>query len=247
MSLIITEGIVLRTYNLDEADKIVVILSKQAGVIRATARGARRLKSRFGAGLEPCTVLALSYYEREHRELVSLRDVNILRSYFRLSKKEDITKSLAYLSELIIEFSPPNEPNPNLYRLLSACLEAISATPEVSTSVVLYFEIWILKLSGYLPDIRFCLDCSVRLQSLGEAYWDVQGSFRCENCAGKKGLVITATAINLLNSAIKLSPSAFAKLDIGQELITPNSIGSFIPRLIKRILEKELRSRTLMN
>ena len=58
-----SEAIVLRTYDLAEADKIVVCLTREAGVVRAVARGARRLKSRFGGGLEPFTLIRLSYYD----------------------------------------------------------------------------------------------------------------------------------------------------------------------------------------
>lgn len=243
MALVITEGIVLRTYNLDEADKIVVCLTRDAGIIRGTARGARRLKSKFGAGLEPCTVLALSYFERENRELVSLKDVNILKSYFGLAQKGDITKDLAYLTELVLEFSPPSEPNQNLYRLLAACLEVLEETPEVLTSIVLYFEIWILKLSGFLPDLRVCTDCRVHLKGLGGVYLNAQGSFRCEICSEKQGFSITATALNILHSALKLSPREFAIACPKQELDSTNSAGILIPKLIKRVLEKELRSR----
>lgn len=247
MSTVITEGIVLRTYNLDEADKIVVCLTRQNGIIRGTARGARRLKSKFGAGLEPCTILSLSYYERENRELVSLKDVNILKSYFGLAKTGEVTQSLAYLCELVLEFSPPNEPNPHLYRLLYACLETIAEAAEVVTPVLLYFEIWILKLSGFLPDLRYCTDCRIRLKSQNEAYLDAHGIFRCENCAGKQGALITRSAINLLNSALKLSPVDFAVSCKKQELTSANSVGSLIHRLIRRVLEKELRSQVRLN
>ncbi len=61
MGLVETEAFVLRTYRLAEADKIVVCLTRDAGVVRGVARGARRLKSRFGAGLEPCTLVSLSF------------------------------------------------------------------------------------------------------------------------------------------------------------------------------------------
>ncbi len=85
MGICETEAIILRTYKLAEADKIAVFLSQRLGVMRGVARGARRLKSKFGASLEPYTVVSLSYYEKEGQELVGLRQVDILRSYFELS------------------------------------------------------------------------------------------------------------------------------------------------------------------
>src|SRR5689334_7931845 len=111
MGLNETEAIVLRTYNLADADKIVVCLTRDSGVIRAVAKGARKLKSRFGAGLEPSTVLSLDYFEKEGRELVSLKQAEIIRSYFGLAQNTEIVSALAYLSELVMEFSPPGEPN----------------------------------------------------------------------------------------------------------------------------------------
>ena len=78
MGLVETEAIILRTYNLAEADKIVICLTRKAGVVRGVARGSRRLKSRFGAGLEPVTLVSLSYHEKERSELVALRQAEII-------------------------------------------------------------------------------------------------------------------------------------------------------------------------
>src|SRR4051812_28150680 len=106
MGLTETEAIILRTYNLAEADKIVVCLTRSCGVVRGVARGARRLKSRFGAGLEPYTIIALAYYEKEGRELVSVRQAEIIRSFFSLAQSAESVAALAYMSELVMEFAP---------------------------------------------------------------------------------------------------------------------------------------------
>ena len=71
MALFETEALILRTYNLAEADKIVVCLSRSAGLIRGVAKGCRKLRNKFGAALEPFTLVNLTYYEKEHQELVS--------------------------------------------------------------------------------------------------------------------------------------------------------------------------------
>src|SRR5215210_1690210 len=138
MGLVESEAIVLRTYNLAEADKIVVCLTRKAGVLRAVARGARRLKSKYGAGLEPYTLLALSYYEKEGRELHSLREAEIMRSYFHLSGSVEMMAALAHLGELVLEFAPPHEPNEKLFRMVNACLEALARTPLDFRAITLY-------------------------------------------------------------------------------------------------------------
>ncbi len=117
-----TEAIVLRTYKLAEADKIAVFLAQNSGVMRGVARGARRLKSKFGASLEPFTLVSLSYFEREGQELVSIRQAEILRSYFGLSQNTEIVNGLEYICGLILEFTPPHEPNEKIFRMVRACL-----------------------------------------------------------------------------------------------------------------------------
>src|SRR6476646_8363827 len=97
MGLADTEALVLRTYNLAEADKIVVSLTKSAGLVRGVAKGCRKLRNRFGASLEPFTHVDLTYYEKENRELVLIRQTEILRSHFNLSSDPSTVNGMAYL------------------------------------------------------------------------------------------------------------------------------------------------------
>ena len=78
MPLVETEALVLRTYNLAEADKIVVCLSRASGLIRGVAKGCRKLKNRYGAAFEPYTLINLSYYQKENQELVSIQLPDVL-------------------------------------------------------------------------------------------------------------------------------------------------------------------------
>src|SRR6266581_2137438 len=95
MGLVNTDAIVLRTYNLAEADRIVLCLTRNAGLVRAVAKGARRMKSRFGAALEPFTFIRLSFHEKENRELVSMSGAEILKSHFNLNSNLECVEALA--------------------------------------------------------------------------------------------------------------------------------------------------------
>src|ERR1051325_9281127 len=159
MAIIETEALVLRTYNFAEADKIVVSLTQASGLIRGVAKGCRKLKSRFGAALEPFTLVKLVYYEKEHQELVSLRQADIVKSHFDLSSHAETLAGLAYMGDLVIEFSPPHEANDNLFRMVKACLDAIANSPADLQLTLRYFEIWLLRLQGFLPDLRRCGEC----------------------------------------------------------------------------------------
>ncbi len=63
------------------------------------------------------------------------------------------------MGDLLIDFSPPHQANDNLYRMALACFEAVSENPEDLDSVLRYFEVWLLKLEGFMPDLRTCANC----------------------------------------------------------------------------------------
>src|SRR3954463_3717708 len=107
MPLIETESLVLKSYNLAEADKIVVLLTHDHGVVRGVAKGAKRLKSRFGSGLEPFSEIRASYFQKENIELVSLQKADLIRSNFEVASNPDFLQKFSYLGDLLISFLPP--------------------------------------------------------------------------------------------------------------------------------------------
>jgi DNA repair protein RecO (recombination protein O) len=245
MGLVDSEAIVLRTYNLAEADKIVVCLTRSAGVVRAVARGARRLKSKYGAGLEPYTLLALSFYEKEGRELHSVRDAEILRSYFHLSKNAETMKALAYMGELVLEFAPPHEPNEKLFRMVNACLEALARSTEDIAAITRYFEVWLLKLAGFLPNMRNCADCGRRLKGEGMVYLNMDSRARCPACSNGQGTPLSGEAHAQIEAAQRLSPNDFAQsIRAAKNASSQEEVGQVTRRLIERILERELRAQS---
>jgi DNA repair protein RecO (recombination protein O) len=244
MGLVETEAIVLRTYNLAEADKIVVCLTRSAGLVRAVAHGAKRLKSRFGAGLEPFTHLALSYYEKEGRELVSLRQAEILHSYFSLSRSVETVAVLAYMSELVIEFAPPHEPNERLFRMIRACTEAAAHTPDELDAIARYFEVWTLKLAGFLPDLRSCADCGKSFNEVESTYLDAEGKLRCHACDSGLGAALSRETYRQLRAAQRLSPADYVGL--ARDITVPGQreLARVTQQMIGRVLERVPRAQS---
>src|ERR1044072_6997551 len=183
MALFETEALILRSYNLAEADKIIVCLSRSSGLIRGVAKGCRKLKNRFGAALEPFTFVNLTYHEKENQELVSFRQVEILKSRFNLSSNAPILTGFAYMGDLLIDFSPPHQANDNLFRMALACFEAASETPSDLDTVLRYFEVWLLKLEGFMPDLRVCVNCHNTFGTDEVVYLGVDLSLRCYQCS----------------------------------------------------------------
>src|SRR3982750_1181444 len=209
MAVFETEALILRSYNLAEADKIVVCLSRSAGLIRGVAKGCRKLKNRFGASLEPFTLINLTYYERENKELVSFGQTEILKSRFNLSGNTSILTGFSYMGDLLIDFSPPHQANDNLYRMALACFEAAAESPPDLEAVLRYFEVWLLKLEGFLPDLRACANCRRAFNGEEAVYLDADLSLRCSQCSNGRGGAVSKRLHMHLRTTEKLPPAKF--------------------------------------
>jgi len=243
MALFETEALILRSYNLAEADKIVVCLSRSAGLIRGVAKGCRKLKNRFGAALEPFTLINLTYYEKENQELVSFRQVEILKSRFNLSSNASILTGFAYMGDLLIDFSPPHQANDNLFRMALACFEAASETPSDLEAVLRYFEVWVLKLEGFLPDLRACANCQKTLSGDDAVYLGTDLSLRCSQCSNGRGGAVSKRLRSHLRTAEKLSPAKFAEEAREVSKDTKREMAELTYQIIGRVLERMPRVR----
>ena len=143
------EALILRTYKLGEADRIVVFLTADRGKKRGVAEHARRPRSRFRAALEPLTHVRLAYFERERRELVGLNYAEPLISPLAAASPEALGYS-HYFAELIDEWAAEADPDERLFRLGTAALEALVQGVPVEP-LARYFECWLLKLQGVYP------------------------------------------------------------------------------------------------
>ena len=163
MPLFTAEALVLRTYKLGEADRIVVFLTRDRGKKRGVAPNARRSRKRFGAALEPLTEVRVAYFEREHRELVGLNYAEPVRSPLSAPTAEALGYS-HYFAELIDEWAADADVDERLYRLGTSALEALVAGAPVD-ALARYFECWLLRLQGvYPPDLDVSSDAEAFLE-----------------------------------------------------------------------------------
>ena len=231
------EALILRTYKLGEADRIVVFLTRDRGKKRGVARGARRPRSRYHGALEPMTRAGVAYYEREQRDLVRLNFVEPTRS--PLSASADALGYVGYFAELIDEWAPEAHADERLYRLGSSIVDALAAGAPVE-ALARYFEYWLLRLQGVYPSIRQCPGCGSPL-SAGAAMPPRDTQLVCRACAPHGGgTVLSADAMGFLNGARAIAPEDLSSLPLGaraaRELETAHR------RLIHVHLEKELKS-----
>ena len=176
-----TEAIVLRTYRLAEADKIASLFTRQMGRLRAVATGARRTKSRYGAALEPLSYVRVLIFEREHRELLRMNSAELIESFFDMQKDYRLQLAAQVIAEVAERMIPEREVNERLFRLLLAVLRSLKLSGEVSRPL-LYFDYWLLRLAGFLPDLEHCHNCARALGERGGFYGPGSEGLLCESC-----------------------------------------------------------------
>jgi DNA repair protein RecO (recombination protein O) len=240
MSVRESEALILKSYSLAEADKIIVMLTREHGVIRGVAKGAKRLKSQFGGSLEPFSIVDVTYYQKENIELSYIRHIELVKSYFGNASDPAFLQQFAYLVELLIEFAPPHDPDERLYRMAKACLEAASEMPESLESIAVYFEIWLLRLCGYLPDWKVCDRCRNELDRNETAGLQINFHLLCNNCKPQRsGLSISSNQRQMFLNALKVAPVKFAG-DNANEKSDLSEISIVLRRIIAQILGREV-------
>jgi DNA repair protein RecO (recombination protein O) len=161
------DALVLRTYKLGEADRIVVFLTRDRGKKRGVAKGARRPRSRFLGALEPLTEVRVAYFEKERRELVGLNYAETIRSPLAMVGPADAGHDdggaglgyVGYFAELLDEWAQEADADERLYRLGASMLDGLAAGAPLEP-LARYFEYWLLRLQGVYPESRGTLSAA---------------------------------------------------------------------------------------
>jgi DNA repair protein RecO (recombination protein O) len=176
-----TEAIILKTFPLGEADRLVSFLGRSSGRLRGVAAGARRLKNRFGSTLEVLSHVQLWYVERETRELVRIQQADLLESFHKAQSDYGLSTGLAAISEVSELVLPEREVSEPMFRLILLAVREIERTGDWGLPLS-YFAFWTVRLGGWLPRFDRCASCGAAFDS-GAAFYDGHhaGLF-CEKC-----------------------------------------------------------------
>src|SRR5216117_2950397 len=168
MALKESEAIVLRTYPLREADLLVTLFTREEGKVRGVARSAKKSRRSFGGALEQLTYVRAHYEDREQQELARLDSCEVLESPLTTEVSYPRAVALGHVAELLDELLPDREANDAVFRLALSVLACLRG--DEFRIPLTYFELWMARLMGYLPDLSECLACG-RVLNGSRAYF----------------------------------------------------------------------------
>jgi DNA repair protein RecO (recombination protein O) len=236
MALRETEAIVLRTYPMREADLLVTLFTRGEGKVRGVARSAKKSKRRFGGALEPLTYVRAFYDVKERQDLVRLDACEVLESPLAAEVTYARAVALGHIAELLDELLPDHESNDAIFRLTLSVLHVL-AGPELWMPVT-YFELWLTRLVGFLPELTECIVCGRGLNG-DRAYFHALADGLM--CADDKRLASS----ELSNESRAWAGQMFrAPVDSFREMSWPKSqcadLRKFVIQILQRHIEKKL-------
>ena len=205
MALVRCEGIVLKTHALGDTSLVVVVYTREHGLLKLVAKAARRSPSRFGYALEPLSRSRFIVYHKPDRDLHLLSQAEVVEATgSRLVDLARLAHGSAAL-ELIDRLVWGEEPHAELFDLLAAVLTGVAGAPAAALSAVtLAFQLQVSSLLGYRPRLDACANCGGVI-SARRVFSAARGGLLCDACAATEPGAITLSADALGGLALLLS------------------------------------------
>jgi DNA repair protein RecO (recombination protein O) len=235
MALRESEAIVLRTYPFREADLLVTLFTRAEGKLRGLARSAKKSKRRFGGALEPMTYVRAFYDVRERQELARLDSCEVLESPLAAEVSYARVVALGHIAELLDELLPEREANDAIFRLTLSVLHALNG-PEVWMPVT-YFELWLTRLVGFLPDFSECVVCGRTLNGSRAYYHALADGLMCAEDKRLASSEISSESRALAAQMFRAPVESF----VGKPW--PKSQGADLRRLLVQILQRHIEKK----
>ena len=175
-----TRGLVLRETKYKEADKILTVLTEDAGKLTVSARGALRKGSQIAAGCQLLTFSDFTLFENRGRWTVN--EAQSVEQFLGLRCDISLLALGTYFAELLEAVSDEDSPDPEILRLGLNSLFALAGDYYPPEHIKAVFELRLMCLSGYLPQLEVCPEC--RNEPLDPVFSTRGGTILCKKCAG---------------------------------------------------------------
>jgi DNA repair protein RecO (recombination protein O) len=237
-----SEAIVLRTYPFRESDLLVTLFTRLEGKVRGVARAAKKSRRRFGGALEPLTYVKVSYEDRERQELVRLDGCEVLDSPLASAVSYPRAVALGHVAELLDELLPDRETSDAVFRLSVTVIKRLRG--QDLWAPITYFELWMARLMGYLPDLAQCIACGRVLNGSRAYFHALADGLMCPEhkrlASSEMSGESRQLAARMLRVPLSALPSTNSALHSGADL------RKFLLQTLERHIEKKLVTRGML-
>jgi DNA repair protein RecO (recombination protein O) len=181
-----TDAVVLKSMKYRDSSKIVTFYSRRFGKIKGIAKGARQMKSKFGAALEPLSTVSLILYKKDQRELQLISQCDVLNTYKNIHSDLDRLAVGLAIIELLNQLTHDEEGNDALYTLLVQSLDELERAQKHFMNFFLAFELRCASVMGFMPSLDACKVCGRKLDDLvsedSAVFQSGKGAVLCSRC-----------------------------------------------------------------
>lgn len=221
-----TKGLIIKQQNIGERDRLVWVLTESRGILRAFARGAKNIKSPKCAGTGLLSYADLTVFEG--RDSYSIDEAAAIEQFIGL--REDIEDmSLAqYFCELCLHLCPAGQESKEQLRLMLNSLYLMSRKKRPALQIKLCFEMRLITLCGYMPDLVMCAECGV-YESPEMVFVPHTGKLYCSACAdrlGIQGARLPIAAVTALRHTVYADFDKLFSFELKEALLAPLSSAS---------------------
>ena len=230
-------GIVIAENNMGDFDKMLTILTPNLGKIGCSARGARRPKSLLLSGTQ--FLCFGEYMVFKSGDTYTLNSVDTIELFYNIRTDLDKLTYASYITKIITDVTTENQNSFNTLKLFLNTLYAISETDKDLDLITAVFKLRLLKILGFMPNIRECTECKDKENITHFSIRD--NGFKCKNCSKQDtgAIEISEPTINALKYIFSADPKKIFSFKVSKESQKELELVSTI--YLNEKLEKEYR------
>lgn len=247
------EGLTLRKASAGEADLISSLYSREHGKMEVLARGGRRLTSKLMGHFEPLTLVRLAVVRG--RSLDTVAEAEVVNAFPAVKADYASTARGLYVAELIDGFSAAASANPQLFDLALQTLDAIgrasgTADEDLAADLPLrYFDLHLLRLSGFLPELYQCVECGADLEPERHRFAAGAGGAVCTDCATSPEIIVRPLSLAALKVLRLLhrteSTDGLPRLEM--PVSVRQEVHSLLTETLQHWLDRQVRSQAFLD
>ena len=242
-----TEAFVLRFLNYGESDRIVTFFTKRFGKLKGIAKGARRSRKRFSNAIEPFSHSILLFSRRGEGGLTIIENCDVINHFPGIRSDLEKTMTASYMIDLVDHFTAEGKKNAGIFQLLDNFLELLETGNSVEETTR-FFELRLLRLSGYEPVLERCVICNTPLDKINAAFFDAtRGGIRCSLCGrGDQNCIpVSAGTIKTLLMGKQTETNRIHRLVLSENALKESR--DIFRHFIRHILGKEPKSMRVLD